>query len=80
MGLLETTAEELAAKAMKTAKETGDITVIDKVSKAIGDTSSTLQEAYLTAVRINSAAERGHEMLDQINAGETIDNLDNPNL
>ncbi len=69
MSLLERLGEELARDALLQAKSSGNSDIVDEVSKAIGDTSTTLQEAYLTAVRIFRAEMRAREVLESLGKG-----------
>jgi len=80
MAILDELAEKLAVEAMTAAKKKNDPTIIEVVAKTLGDSSQTLEEAFLTVVRLRSAAERGHEALDAIIAGDELDILDNPDL
>ncbi|MEL6587560.1 MAG: hypothetical protein AAFQ50_13015, partial [Pseudomonadota bacterium] len=56
-------ADELARKAIAHLQATGDEDVVTMITKAIGDSSQTLQEAFITSVRIQRAAIRAEEML-----------------
>ncbi|MCR8723700.1 hypothetical protein [Frigidibacter sp. ROC022] len=69
MGLLEEKGEDLAKRAIEAEKRFGDPTIPDEIGKAIGATSTTLQEAYLTALRILRAADRADDLLGRIIAG-----------
>jgi hypothetical protein len=69
MGLLEEKGEELAKKAIAAEKRFGDPSIPDEVGKAIGATSTTLQESYNTALRIFRAADRADELLTRIVEG-----------
>ena len=65
MGVLEDLADGLARDALAAAKELGDETLVDELSKIIGDTSQTTQEAFLTSVRVRRAEERGRAFLEK---------------
>lgn len=80
MALQDQLAEELAEQAMSLSKRLKDPTIIEKVAKTLGDSSQTLQEAFLTVVRLRTAAERGQQTIDALVQGEKLDILDNPNL
>ena len=69
MSLLDTLGDELARKAIEAELRFDDPTIPDEIGKAIGATSSTLQEAYLTALRIHRAALRAEALLAKIIAG-----------
>jgi hypothetical protein len=65
MDLLERMADDLARKALALEQQTGNDRIADTVSKTIGTSSTTLQEAFMTALRIRRAAARGEEALLQ---------------
>jgi hypothetical protein len=69
MGLLEDKGEELARKAIAAEQKYDDPTIPDEIGKAIGATSTTQQEAYLTALRVLRAANRGDDLLTRIIEG-----------
>lgn len=69
MSLLETLGDELARKAIEAELRFDDETIPDEIGKAIGATSTTLQEAYLTALRIHRAARRAEALLAKIIQG-----------
>jgi len=66
MSLLDEKGRELAEKAFVAELQYGDPTIPEELSKAIGATSTTLQESYLTALRILRAARRAEVLLDRI--------------
>lgn len=57
--LTEAIADDLAQKALAAETETGDDTIADQVSKAIGVASPTFQEMFNTAVRMRRAEATG---------------------
>ena len=61
-------ADKLAKETLELSAETGDNDIFEQVSKVVGATSTTLQETYLTSIRIRTAAQRGHKALDEIAA------------
>ena len=63
MSVLEELANDLAIRALAAERGNED-TIVDDVSKSIGDMSPTLQEAYQTMVRLHRAAARGQEVVD----------------
>lgn len=63
MALLEELAEDLARKALKRAEETGDEKLVDAVAKVIGASSTTLEEQYLTSIRLLRAYDRGLDLV-----------------
>lgn len=56
-------ADELAAAAIAHIEKTGDEDVVTLITKTIGDSSQTLQEAFVTSVRVQRAALRANRML-----------------
>ena len=69
MTLLDDKGEDLARKAIAAETRFGDPTIPDEIGKAIGATSTTLQESYLTALRIFRAAQRAEDLLTRIVEG-----------
>lgn len=65
MSLLDDLADALAREALEVAEQTGDERLIDEMSKAIGESSPTTQEAFMTAVRIRRALGRGRVLMDR---------------
>lgn len=65
MSNLDTIADNLAKKALDIVGLNEDATLIDEMSTAIGASSATLQEAFLTAVRIRRAEVRAHKALEK---------------
>ncbi|MBM7067523.1 hypothetical protein [Actibacterium sp. 188UL27-1] len=62
MSVLENLANDLAINAIAAERDSDD-TIVDDVSKSIGDMSPTLQEAYQTMVRLHRAAARGQALV-----------------
>lgn len=58
MDLQARVADELAKEALELADETGNPDIIDDIKKVIGTSSTTLEEAYMTAVRVRRAETR----------------------
>ncbi len=56
-------ANELADMALADQKRTGDIGIVDVIGDVLGASSQTLQETYLTAVRVRRAEERARALL-----------------
>lgn len=56
-------ADELAVEAIEIAKRTGDDLLVDQIAEVVGASSSTLQEAFMTAVRVRRAEERARAIL-----------------
>lgn len=63
MALIDDLAEELARDAITLSKKIGDDRFPEDLGKSIGTTSTTLEEAYLTALRLFRAEERAREVL-----------------
>lgn len=59
----EDTANDLADKALAEAEAVGDGKIVDQIGELLGASSQSLQEAYLTAVRVRRAEKRAREML-----------------
>lgn len=58
-------ANELADLALADQKASGDIGIVDHIGEVLGASSQTLQETYLTAIRVRRAEERAREILAQ---------------
>ncbi len=67
--IMATVADELAQQALEIWEVTGDEDIFDEVTKIIGTSSQTLEEAFKTAVRVRRAEKRAREMLAQRKAG-----------
>jgi len=63
MQLLEVLADDLAREALAAAEVSGDTMIVDQVGEVLGASSQTLQEAYLTAVRVRRAEVRARALL-----------------
>lgn len=63
MSIVEDVADELAQKALRLAADKDDEKVIAAVADAIGNSSPTMQEAFLTQVRIRRAEMRALDVL-----------------
>ena len=66
MDMLIQVADGLARDVLEVVRETGDEDIIDEVKKSIGASSTTLEEAFLTAVRIRRAEDRARALLEDI--------------
>lgn len=66
MGIVEDVADELALESLKIINATGDDAFVQRVADTIGGSSQTMEEAYLTAVRVRRAEQRAREMIKQI--------------
>ncbi len=63
MALTEDMADEIAQLALADEKRSGDETIIAQVAEILGASSQTLQEAFLTSVRVCRAERRARELL-----------------
>jgi len=63
MALTEDMADEIAQLALADEKRTGDENIIREVAEILGASSQTLQEAFLTSVRVRRAERRARELL-----------------
>ena len=61
--LLEEIADALARDVLKASQELRDDDLVNEISKVIGTSSPTTQEAFLTAVRIRMAESRARKAL-----------------
>ena len=65
MAFLDTVAERMAVATFERAQASGDPDLVDDVSKMIGQSSPTLQEAYNTCIRYLRAEARVMQFIDQ---------------
>lgn len=63
MALLDDMADEIAQLALQDEAATGDDQIVVKIGEILGSSSQTLQEAYLTAIRVRRAEARARRML-----------------
>ena len=68
MGIVEDVADELALESLKIIDATGDDAFVQKVADTIGGSSQTMEEAYLTAVRVRRAEQRARVVLAELTA------------
>ena len=71
---LEKIAGELAELALADEERSGDERIINNIAEIVGSSSQTLQEAFLTSVRVRRAEKRAREILakrDPRNSGDT---------
>jgi hypothetical protein len=69
--LLEELADKLAIDTLAAMDETGDDRLHEKLAKSIGAYSPTLEEAFLTSMRVRMAARRGQAELARLIARAT---------
>ena len=60
---VEKVAGELADLALADQAASGDIAIVDQIGELLGASSQTLQETYLTAVRVRRAEARARALL-----------------
>lgn len=63
MSYTEDTAQDLAALALAEQKLTGDEKIVDRIGEILGASSQSLEEAYLTAIRVRRAEARVRALL-----------------
>ena len=64
MSFIEDLADDLARDTLVACDEIGDDRFYEQVSRAIGVLSPTLQEAFMTSIRMRLAERRGRRALD----------------
>ena len=65
MGVTEDLADALAKDTIEAAEAMGDERLIEEVSKQLGASSQTTQEAYMTAVRVRLSEKRARAFLQE---------------
>jgi ABC-type molybdenum transport system ATPase subunit/photorepair protein PhrA len=68
MQLIDDVADRVAIEVLKLVDETGNLDIIEEVKKVIGTSSQTLEEAYMTAVRVRRAETRAMELIASLRA------------
>ena len=68
MGIVDDVADELALESLKIINATGDDAFVKQVADASGGSSQTMEEAYLTAVRVRRAEQRARELIGRLKA------------
>ncbi len=63
MSYVDDTALELAQKAMAESRASGDEKIVDQIGEILGASSQSLQESYLTFVRVLRAEARARKLL-----------------
>lgn len=63
MGVVDDLADALAKDAIAVANAIGDDDIIYETAKILSATSATMQEAYMTSVRVRLAERRAREFL-----------------
>lgn len=59
----EDTANELADQALAEAEACGSDKIVDQIGLLLGASSQSLEEAYLTAIRVRRSEKRARELL-----------------
>ncbi len=70
MAVMDDIADELAIKALDLEKRTKDEGLVRKIADALATSSPTMEETFLTAVRIRRAERRARAMIDAMEKGE----------
>ncbi|MEC3862983.1 hypothetical protein VK792_16945 [Mesobacterium sp. TK19101] len=65
MGVLEELADALADDTMKAQNKLDEPYLYEEVAKVLGAASTTLEEAYLTSMRVRIAEKRGRLFLEK---------------
>ena len=65
MSYVDNLGEKLARDVLNAQKETGDHNMVQDIAKVIEASSSTLHEAFMTAVRVYDAEARARQVLAQ---------------
>jgi len=65
MGVLEDLADALARDALAAAEELGDETLVTEIANQLGNSSPTMEEAYLTSIRFRSSELRARTFMNQ---------------
>ncbi len=63
MGVVEDLGDRLAQSTLEAMDEIDDDRFYEKVSRVVGASSPTLQEAFMTSIRIRLAARRGEDFV-----------------
>ena len=66
MSVVEEIGDALARDVIEALDEIGDDRFYDKVGKLLADASPTLQEAFMTAIRVRLADVRARKFLAQV--------------
>lgn len=78
MGVTDDIADELAIEALKLEGQTGDETIVTKVSEILGASSQTTQEAFLTSVRVRRAEARARVFIADMSRSIEAQEAENP--
>ena len=72
MSVLEEVADGLAKRVTGMMEDMNDDAMERRIADEIGSSSPTVQEAFLTAMRLRKAEVRGHILLDMYERGENV--------
>ena len=64
MGVLEDLADALARDAIEASEKLGNDDIITDVAKKLGATSVTMEEVYLTSIRVRLAERRARRFME----------------
>lgn len=78
MSLIDELAQGLARDTLAAMDELNDDRYYERVARVIGELSPTLQEAFMTAMRISLAERRGREFLNRTLAAHRTENGQEP--
>lgn len=65
MGVVEELADELARDALKAEQQLDDPNLVDEVAGVLLAQSQTMQEAFMTAIRVRRSAVAGRRYLER---------------
>lgn len=68
MGVLEDVSDRLAQDALDLEERLEDDKVVPQIADALGKSSPTMEENFLTAVRIRRAERRAQRVIDELSA------------
>lgn len=63
MSFIDEIGFELAEAALAEAKASGDEKLVDRIAEVLGASSQSLEEAYLTAIRVRRSEKRARQMI-----------------
>ena len=63
--IMEGIADDLAQEVIAAAQELGDDNLITEIARVIGASSTTLQEAFMTAIRVRLSEQRARKALEE---------------
>ncbi len=72
MDLQERVADELASAVLELSEAANDPDLVEEIKKVVGTSSTTLEEAYMTAVRVRRAEKRAYELLARYRKGKGL--------